>query len=378
MKPIQCRYFSGYKPCKLNVLCNDQCKFFNKPSLRILIVHLGAIGAVVRATSLLKPIHDKYPRCHITWVTDSPSHHLLLNHSAIDRLLITNDEGLLILSALSFDVAFCIDKSLKAAGVLSYTQYDQLFGFTVDSYSGAIIPAQASAHELWEIGLNDQKKFFENKKSEVQLMIEALDLNSKNCPEYWIELAEAEKEEGQKRHQIWRNSRDLVVGINTGCATTIAYKKPTITFFRNLIKEINKEFNVSVVLLGGREDTERNQVIAQNNKVILSSTTDGLRDGLLSVYACDLVITGDSLGMHMAIAMKKWVLAWFGPTCEHEIEFYGRGIGIKSDMDCSPCWKRQCFKEVKCNENIELDWFMSFVRSSIQKTLRSFNQTLDL
>ena len=41
--------------------------------------------------------------------------------------------------------------------------------------------------------------------------------------------------------------------------------------------------------------------------------------------ACDIVVSGDSLGMHMAIGLKKWVVAWFGPTCHQEIDLYDRG-----------------------------------------------------
>jgi heptosyltransferase-2 len=136
---------------------------------------LGAIGAVVRATSLLKSMKRKYPDSHITWVTDAPSDQLLRDHPMLDRVLTTKAEDLLTLSVLEFDVAFMIDKSLRAAGVLKQTHADLVFGFAVDPRSGAILPATAAAEELWQLGLDNHRKFFINQKAETQLMVEALE-----------------------------------------------------------------------------------------------------------------------------------------------------------------------------------------------------------
>src|SRR5690606_3919172 len=107
-----------------------------------------------------------------------------------------------------------------------------------------------------------------------------------------------------------------------------------------------------IVLLGGREDREDHVEIARQTSVILSPTDRGLRDGLISMGACDLVFSGDSLGLHMAIALRKWVVAWFGPTCEQEIDLYGRGVKLRTKAHCSPCWKRDCQQPVMCYDQV--------------------------
>ena len=50
---------------------------------------------------------------------------------------------------------------------------------------------------------------------------------------------------------------------------------------------------------------------------------------------CDVVISGDSLGMHMAIALSKHVVAWFGPTSPQEIDLYDRGVKLLADRLCT-------------------------------------------
>jgi heptosyltransferase II len=67
--------------------------------------------------------------------------------------------------------------------------------------------------------------------------------------------------------------------------------------------------------------------------------------------------------MHIAIALKKQVVAWFGPTCAHEIELYGRGEKIVSDFSCSPCWNRNCNKQVKCNDALDLSQIIQSIQN---------------
>lgn len=373
MAEINCRYFSGYKPCGLSNTCDSKCEHRSLVQTRALIIHLGALGAVVRSTALLAAIRREYKDVHITWVTQKPADQLLQKHPLIDRVLTTDRDDLLALSALQFDVAFCIDKSLTAAGVLSHVFSDKVFGFQADTATGAIVPATAAAEELWQIGLSNHKKFHENTKSETQLVCEALELKYRR-DDYVLPLTADEVAEASRRRSQWASSHEVVVGINTGCSGAIPYKKLSVEGHRVLIEKLRLLPNVKIVLLGGQEDRVRNQQIAHGLPVISSSTEQGLRDGLVSVQACDIVATGDSLGMHMGIALKKWTVAWFGPTCAHEIDLYDRGVKILSQAECGPCWKRSCQKAVMCYDLVDLNLVVTAVEKGIPWLTSSFTQ----
>lgn len=365
MFATDCRYFSGYKPCKKNERCDSNCAHKNVPSTSILLIHLGALGAVVRSTSLLKAIKRKYPNCLLTWVTEAPAHHLLQENPFIDRVVTTAESDLLQLSALEFDIALVIDKSLKATGILQRTTVDQVFGFISSPRNGAILPATKAAEELWRLGLDDHAKFYINQKPETQLMIEAFELGPYQRDEYYLPLTGSEMAQVQQRRQQWMtDNKELILGFNTGCSDVIPAKKWTVEFHRELIQIILKKHpHISIVLLGGPEDTIRNEAIARNLNVIRSDTTSGLRDGLVSVTSCDIVITGDSLGMHMAIAQQKQVIAWFGPTCAHEIDLYDRGAKILSQVSCAPCWKRTCEKNIMCYDRVLISEILNALES---------------
>src|SRR5687767_8165048 len=99
---IHCRHFSGYKPCGLSEVCDSLCPSRDIPQTRLLVIHLEALGAVLRATCILPAIKRKFPGSHITWVTHKPAQDLLRNNPYIDRILTTDDPW--SIKALQFDV----------------------------------------------------------------------------------------------------------------------------------------------------------------------------------------------------------------------------------------------------------------------------------
>ncbi len=377
MVQTKCRYFNGYKPCGHNENrsaedCSASCAAKDLVESSVLIVHLGALGAVVRATALLSEIRRKYPRSLITWVTDKPADQLLKKHPGIDRVLTSTAEDLLSLNALRFDAAFVIDKSLKAVGILHQTKADQVFGFQTDPQTGAVLPATLAAEELWGLGLSNAKKFFQNQKSEVQLMLEAFELQAAtkeirtDLPEYSLPLTSLEESLRQQRRDQWQMRKDQpVIALNTGCSHVIAAKKLSVDFQRVVIQNLIAQGYENIVLLGGPEDSERNFQIGEGLAVFQSPTNQGLRDGLVSAAACDVVLTGDSLGMHMCISQKKFVVAWFGPTCAQEIELYGRGIKLQSKAACAPCWKRACDKTEMCYDQVSLQEILQAIGQGV-------------
>lgn len=362
---IDCRHFSGYKPCPQQSRC-EFCDEYSPVHKNIVIIHLGALGAVLRSTSLLNAIQEKYPQAAITWVTDKPADKLLSGHPDLLRIVGTDPLELQSLLPIVFDVGLVIDKSLRAVGISQMLKINSLLGFTA-TRTGSILPANPEAEELWHLGLDDESKFFTNQKSEVQLMAEMLKLIPVSSAEtgqkivqdnfeYNLPLTASEKREVMSRQKAWRLQRDqVIIGLNTGCSDVLPAKKLSIENHRKLIQKLQARGFKNLVLLGGPEDQARNQEIAQWTGIIESPTTLGLRDGLTSIAACDVIITGDSLGMHMAISQKKQVIAWFGPTCEQEIELYGRGHKVRSLAECSPCWKKSCGKTIMCYDQVNLD-----------------------
>lgn len=352
-----CRHFSGYKPCGFNSDCNASCPYQDIVEERILIVHLEALGAVLRATCILKPLKNLFPKSHITWITSPLAASLLENNPYIDRVIKNDHRGCLEISSQNFTHTYCIDKSAEAYGITRLPIHvGEVKGFGID-HLNKVTPLNEAANELFELGLSNQKKFFENTKAETQLLTEALELPYSR-DNYVFEFTTQENEIiRSERKRLKITERDFVIGLNTGCSNVIPYKKFSIPGWQKLIEKILKDFPKSkILLLGGPEDTQRNHELFNYFPQIISTPTElGLRQGMSFVSLCDAVVTGDSLGMHMSIALKKFTVAWFGPTCAQEIDFFDNGIAIKSKAPCAPCWKRECSKEEMCYDLVDTE-----------------------
>ena len=72
------------------------------------------------------------------------------------------------------------------------------------------------------------------------------------------------------------------------------------------------------------------------------------------INAGRLIVTCDSLGMHLGLAMKKKVIALFGPTSSDAIYMYGRGVILTAEWACgnAPCMKPKCSQNGECMAEI--------------------------
>jgi len=71
---------------------------------------------------------------------------------------------------------------------------------------------------------------------------------------------------------------------------------------------------------------------------------NNLYDYMDWIGSCRMLITNDSLGMHLAFAFNKKSICLFGPTDSSEVYFYPGSTLIVSAIECSqmPCMKPQC------------------------------------
>ncbi len=127
---------------------------------------------------------------------------------------------------------------------------------------------------------------------------------------------------------------------------------------------IVKELNAKVILFGGPEEEERNQKIKENTKtnIIDAGCHNSLMQFAALINLCDLVIASDSLAMNIAIALKKKVMAFFGPTSAEEIELYGRGKKIVAPIECVFCYKKTCDIKPNCMDLIKTEEIVESIK----------------
>jgi len=354
---FDCRFFTGYKPCKFKRPCAG-CGDYDPVKTRIAIVSLEALGAVLRSTVLLAPLRRKYPGAHITWFTFPNAKPLLDNNPLIDRIIAVDGKTTSLLSHLEFDVLCAVDKSLEAGALAEAINAKTKYGFGL-APSGVIKPFNPEAQYQYDVGLDDNLKFFKNQKTETQQTTESMGLKW-DRDAYVMRLKDNELRTVQDHRGLLLGSSHGVIGFNTGCSVLYPYKKFTVERSIDTVRMWREKFpDYTVALLGGREDAERQAqmkaAFANDSMVINTPTNEGLRSGILWMAACDMVFTGCSLGLHIAQALKKPTVVWFGVSCAQEIDLYDRGVKLLADVSCSPCWKKSCTNEPKCFNQVSVE-----------------------
>jgi len=355
-----CTNFTGYKPCHSDHNCwENGCKSSElKPfGTKILIINLDAMGDVLMTTAQLASLKKKYPQSTIFWVTLINAYKLLDNNPFIHKVYPYEAETISILQTMKFDIVLNVDKSQRSGALAMLVDAPVKRGFGINEH-GQIIPLNEGAHYNYNLGMDDHLKFKVNQRTGQDYLSETFEIPYERN-EYIFNFNEKEKifiEDYKK--SIGINDTDEIVGFNTGCSLLYPNKKMTIEQHQVLIDRFLRTNRFKVVLVGGPEDTERNKIIAEpfGDKIINTPTTDGIRKGACYESIPQLIITGDSFGMHLAIALKKYVIAWFGLSCWTEIDLYDRGIKIIPEgLFCAPCWKKECPYNLECIQMIDLD-----------------------
>lgn len=368
-----CKKFSGYKPCEPYSTCfEDGCKHDDDTSnmgKKILIISLDALGNVLDNTPILHAIKRKFPVSTIYWITLQNAEKILLYNHLIDKVFGWTDENRMILRNIEFDYVMNADKSVYACAFANEVRAKTKLGFLLNS-DGKIIPANQGAMYSYRLGLNDKLKFRENQRTGVDIIHEVFELEYKRDP-YVFNFSDEEKEFiANYKKEIGYDDKLIYVGFNTGCSELFPNKKLTVEQHIEIIKNIAGDKRFRIVLLGGREDTERNEKIynAFNNElkkfIINTPSTLGLRRGACFMSIPDIVISGDSFGMHLAIALRKYIISWYGLSCWSEIELYDYGIKlIPEGLECAPCWKRVCPFDLECIKMVDLKLIVDTVKN---------------
>ena len=315
--------------------------------MKILIIKLGAIGDVIRTTSILPGLKSKYKNCKIDWVTKKESFDVLKNNNLVDEIyLIDNDKKI---KNKKYDLVVCLDDDLDACRLASGINSKKIIGAYLKN-NQRIYTKNSS---LWfDMGLlsrfGKQKADAlkaKNKKTYQEIMYMILGLKYKKQEPILI----LDKESLQSAKKFIKKNKikksGLIIGINTGAGGRWEDKKLSIEKTAELIDELNNKIkNVKLILFGGPEEKERNEEIKKNikTKIIDAGCDNSLMEFASLVNLCNVLVTSDSLALHVGVALEKKIVIFFGPTSSSEIELYSRGIKIIPKKGCLCCYKPKC------------------------------------
>ncbi len=365
-----CRYYEGAKPCDFHKRDGrpcEGCKDYDQIRFRILIVKLAAVGDVLRTTSILPALKKRYDGAHITWITKSSAAPLLKGNPHIDRVLVTEGNFLEYVRNERFDLGICLDADPHSATIHSVARCAERRGFVCDD-AGRVQTVDQRAHEWWLMGLNDAQKKA-NRKTYQEIMYEICGLDLPTAPP---QLGMNGTIEQFAKTFVAKNSSlrqfKKIVGVNTGGGGRWQYKKWTYEGYVEFIELMKSRHpDVGIVIVGGPEEVELNSRIMQavGDKVVDAGCNNSLGEFSAIINTFDLLLTSDSLGMHIGVALDKPTVVLVGPTSPWELDVFGKGEIVHSGIECLACYLSRCDKTVTCMNTLHADYVLSIVEKHL-------------
>ena len=287
---------------------------------KVLIIKLGysetldkeistttSLGDVLRTTVILNFFKDD----DVSWLVDEKAAPLLESNPYIARILIYSLETVLQLQHERFDTVINLEKVPGICALADSISAWRRFGFRFDQYRG-IAQSYDGAEKVLTLSLSLNEKR-ESKK-------------------YWQEaLAEmiGKKWEGEGYVLRYKpkTKQTYDIGLNWQTGHKWKNKAWPKEYWQKLEGFLNTKYSIS-----------------------WQQGLNNLYEYMDWINSCRLIATNDSLGMHLAIGLKKKVIAFFGPSSSKEVYFYNRGKILlpKIDYKCIPCLQRKCFQKVHC------------------------------
>mgnify|MGYP002777923510 CR=1 FL=1 len=320
----------------------------------LLVIKTGALGDVLRTTSILPGFRVRHPDLRVTWLTAPGARPLIERHPLVARVLSAPPEDGAALAALGRELAaaplsrvLSLDDELplcELATALADPERHpgRLSGAYARGGRRLYTPDVAPWFDMGLLSVHGKARADElkiaNRESHAAIYARMFGI-PKGEPELPLEVDRLEAARARLRRGGWVPGRPLI-GLNTGSGGRWESKKlpldRTVELARRLGLALAARGRGKPVfaLLGGPEEAERNRqllaALAGAVDAIDTGTDNSLLDFAALVDALDLLISSDSLALHMAVARRRPVLCFFAPTSAAEIELYGRGAKVQS------------------------------------------------
>lgn len=343
-----CLHFRGDIPCKPHknngVHC-ESCTFYESKDSVVLIIKLGAIGDVIRTTPIIEKVKNEYPNSEIWWLTYTPD----IVPNTVDKILNYSLESLTILRNTKYKLIINLDKDAQACTLASELKAEDKKGFLWANRRP--VPADTASEHKYLTGLFDDVNQA-NTKSYPQEIFEICGWTFSG-EEYVLDINNSFK---------WdiRAEGKRIVGLNTGCGSRWVSRLWKEEYWEELIVKLIKQGDY-VLLLGGEQEDEKNERLAQKTGASYFGCFS-LPKFVSLVNECDTVVTAVTMGLHIAVALKKYVVLMNNIFNPSEFELYGRGQIVQPEKKCTCFFSPECKNpDYFCLDSLTADMILNAV-----------------
>ena len=319
---------------------------------RILVVKTHGLGDVLMTTPALRALRHRFPKAKITYLVGSYCKEVLLGNPHIDEIIDVQEDGLFsprpffllrlvfFLIQRRFDLAILFSRSPVLHLLTLLTFIPVRVGFIKNRSSGYLLTAGVNPSK----GPNWRRASYEVDDNMALVKLVGTQANSPPTLDLFLDnedILTARQFLSQQR----RHPKTLLVGICPGGSSNPSWDLPEklwpATNYSALADSLIDKYGTEIVWLGGPEDRSvvRATIAEMKGLSINGCGRFTLKQTGAIFKECGLIITNDSIPVHLALALKVPAVALFGPTNPCAVTpQQGDILSIKSPMGCSPCF----------------------------------------
>ncbi|MBI4148586.1 glycosyltransferase family 9 protein [Candidatus Woesearchaeota archaeon] len=297
----------------------------------VLVIKLWAVGESVLTLPMIAALKEKYPNASVT-VLCRKRNAAVYGHPLVNHVLLFEGTHLLQLFRKfhSFDLVFDCEPYLNVSALLGWWLGKFMVGFdhgvrrllytsrvqyndnqhVVQTYADMLAPLGLSARPNLLVPLS----YTTNDEQRITLLL---------------------KEQGI-------SSSDVVIGMCQSVAESGRWRKWPAERYSVLADRLIEKFGVRIVLVGGGDTVENNDVIREacthKGSVLNLGGKTSLKDLFALMKHFKLFISNDTGPMHIAAAQGVPTIGLFGPNLPTRFAPFGKGnVALYEKQWCSPC-----------------------------------------
>jgi lipopolysaccharide heptosyltransferase I len=350
---------------------------------KIAIIRLSALGDIIHTLPAFTLLREAFPHSKISWIVEPVGAKLLENFQGIDEIFILDlrKKGIfyklkqvrkirsMVRKGKTFDLVLDFQGLLKSAILawllkgkvsigfhkknlrepLSRFFYKQTVDFFEETNHVALknlhlarLGSQVSTSSIWD---SDRKK------------INWYRLNIK-----WGDLTPWEKGVKQflSQHQL-EMGNFLIVNIGGGWESKLMH----IHQYIKIINGIKKKYK-TVILWGNEKEKKVAEEISEKTGTVMSDFFN-FSELILFITYSRLIVTGDTLALHLADLVKTPTVGIFGPTSpSRNGSLMEESISIYKKLPCSFCYKKKC-GTIECIQKINIEKIIESVETLYER-----------
>lgn len=349
---------------------------------RIAVIRLSSVGDVLHGTPVVRAIKKACPSCHVTWIVGSVSADVLAGNPYIDEVYIWSREHWeKLLRQRRFSEALAYWRKLRDD--LHARDFDIALDIHGIFISGLVMLATGAKRKIGMQNTRELNHLFVTERASlppagphvIQRYLSVLSALQVS-PDGWemdlvptpdaIEFADSFL---KKAHY---DPAKPLIAINP--KTTWPTKNWPPEHFAAAASELAKDGQL--LLCGGPGDKDTADAISRAAGVPVINATGQTRLHELAALLsrCQVLLTGDTGPLHMAVALRVPTVSIFGPT---NPAIYGPlppgHIVLRSNAACAPCNKQRCHrKDLRCQHDVSPQMAVEAVRIQLKNAKSGF------